>query len=469
MRMISVFFWLLLTICTFHSWKYLASSLKPEAQPIWLSYDGSSLILGSWYLFAVVSLTLSILYIYELKNYKPEILSNIIIWVALLGLAAVFAYPIGSTDHFAYAAYARLHAYYGLNPYVDTVSNISDYLSDPFLRNMWWVKVGSVYGPIWTWISYIIYNLLSKFGLIALIIGYKMFGLLIHILITVVVYKLSEVVANGRESQAALLYGMNPLAIFELVVNAHNDGLAILIFLISILLLIQKKYFKGFIIVGMSAACKLTVGIGIIFMIWKTAKEKGLWYARLSTIMAILLVTVTYLPFLDGSLKGLLGSLNNPLQGFISNSISTLPYALGLYQLILPVRIMGLLIFAFLFIILLRKSQDANKETLIIMIGLGFVIYYLFGAYTVLRWYFLWPLALMAVVPESLWTKSIIGQSVLMLISYTLYFIFGEGEATNAFTYLLIWAPLIYIWGLRKTLNRNIPLSMKEIIKSEKE
>jgi hypothetical protein len=448
-RILSVFLWLLLSISSLRGWNYLDTSLAPGEKQIWLSHDSASLLAGSWVLFAVVAIGLSMLYIYELKYCKPERLTHVIFWVAIIGLPAIYVYPFGSNDHFAYIAYAHLHAQYGLNPYQDTVSGINNYLSDPFLKNMWWIHVSSVYGPLWTWMSYALYRLLTGFGLIPLIFGFKILGLLMHILITTVVYRLSEVINAGRGSKAALLYGLNPLAIFELVCNAHNDGLAVLLLLISLLLILKTRYISGFVIAGMSAACKLTTGIAMPFLIWKTAKEKNIWYARICTGVAVSIISVMYLALLNGSWEGVLNGLRNPLQGLISNSLVSIPYALGYDHLIIPVRIMGLLIFGFLYISFLKKSQIVNNESLLILIGLGFVAYYLFGAYVVHRWYFLWPLAIMAAVPDNPWTKVIIGQSSLMLISYSLFLVFGEEIITIALTYLLTLVPILLI-GITK-------------------
>ncbi len=449
-RILSVIFWLILSISSFQGWRLLASSLKPEDQQIWLSHNAASLLEGSWILFAVAVVGLSLLYIYELKNGKQERLSHVLLWIALLGLAAIFIYPLGSLDHFAYVAYSRLHAHYGLNPYYYTVSSISDYLNDPFLKNMWWINVSSVYGPLWTWISFALYRMSSASGLIPLIFIFKLIGLFMHLLITIVVYHLAEVISAGRGTRAALLYGMNPLAIFEFIVNAHNDGLAVLLLLVSLILLVKKRYLKGFLVAGMSAACKLTVGIAILFKFWRTAKEKGIWHARLCTIVAILLIALLYLTLFSGEWEGIINALRNPLSGFISNSIVTIPHTFGLDQLEMPVRNIGLIIFGFLYIFLLRKSQTVNTESFLILVGLGFMAYYLFGAYVVHRWYYLWPLAIMAAVPDSLWTRVIIGQTLLMLISYNLILVFGEKNEVNAITYMLNWLPLIHLWMSNK-------------------
>lgn len=451
-RLLSVVLWLLLSISSLRGWKYL-SALKPEDPPIWRLYDYAAYLAGSWPFFLAVMVGLVALYVLELIDHKPAHLPHTLFWVALFGLAAIAVYPFGSHDNFGYVAYTHLHAYYGFNPYQATVADVSGYLYDPFLKNMWWIKHGSPYGPLWTWLAYGLYYMLSGFGLIPLIFGFKMLGLLMHLLITVVIYRIAEVIANGRGPQAAVLYGLNPFAIFELVANAHNDGMAILLLLVSLLLVLLTRHYTGFFVAGMAVAFKLTAGLAAPYLLWKIAKEKGLWYARLCAVTVVAIIVLLYLPFRIGAGGGLIG-LQTTLSGYISNSLATIPYAMGYEQLINPVRFAGILIYILCYIWLLQKSRTGKRDTLILAMGFGFLTYYFFGATVVHRWYYLWPLALMASVPNTPWTKAILAQSMLLLLSYTFVLALGEGNVSNACTYLSAWVPLLVL-GISRYCQRN--------------
>lgn len=324
-----------------------------------------------------------------------------------------------------------------------------DYLRDPFLKNMIWA-IGSPYGPLWTWLSYGLYHIFAGFGLISFIFGFKILGLLMHLFITVVVYRLAEIIATGSGSQAAILYGMNPLAIFELVANSHNDGPAILLLLISLYLSLRTRPLSSFFIAGIAASFKLAAGLAVPCLYRIVAKERGNRYAMMGIGIVATIVASIYLPFWHG--VDPFHGLRVTLGGYISNSLPSLPYVLGYKQLIKPVHLLGMLAFFLWYTWLLQRLSRENRDALILATGLGFVSYFLLGAYVVQRWYYLWPLAVLVTVPDSPWTKAILGQSVLMLLSYTFYMAFGEGKINLSCTYLLAWMPIIIlgVWQYRQ-------------------
>lgn len=272
-RMLTVILWLLLSVGSLRGWKYL-SALQPGDPPIWELYDCAAYLTGSWPFFSAIVAGLVAFYVLELVDHKPAHLLQTLFWVAFCGLAAIAVYPFGSYDNFGYVAYAHLHAYYGLNPHQATVGDVSNYLQDPFLKNMWWIKIGSPYGPLWTWLAYGVYRVTAGFGLIPVIFGFKVLGLFIHLIIMLAVYHLAEFIKTGSGSQAAVFYGMNPLAIFELVANSHNDGPGILLLLISLYLTLRMFRLAGFIIAGIAAAFKFTALIAVPFLSWRLIKKK---------------------------------------------------------------------------------------------------------------------------------------------------------------------------------------------------
>lgn len=442
LRLLIISLWLLLAFYSNNFWVIL-KSLMPQDPSIWNISNYEFCISNYWPVFTLAAVCISLFYIIELTYQRPEHLSCILLWVAGMGLAAIAIFPIGSYDIFGNVAFAHLHAFYGLNPYQASVINISNYLSDPFLKNMWWISHGSPYSPLWSWLSFGFYHIVAGFGLIPLLFGFKFFGLLMHLMITFTIYRIAEAIAKGHGSKAAIIYGMNPLAIFELVVNAHNDGPAILLLLISLYLILQTRYLAGFIITGIAATFKLTVSITIPFIIWMVVKNRGQLYTLLGLCLTVTTVIFIYLPLWTGidSLNGLWTTLG----GYISNSLPTIPYAFNYTQLIRPFRIFGLLAFCLWYLKLLLGMGSRNNEVLIITICLGFIVYYLLGASVVHRWYYLWPMAIIAILPHHPWTKVVIGQTILLLLSYTLYLAFGEGAISNSCTYLLTWIPIILL------------------------
>lgn len=460
-RLLAAGLWLSLSIASLKGW-ILLDSLKRSDPPIWRLHDTASYLFGSWPLFAVAVGCLAAIYLFDIFLPQPSSLKQTLCWVALLGLAAVAAYPIGSKDLFGYTAYAHLHAHYGLNPYEARVTDIGGFRHDIFLKNMFWVSHGTPYGPLWTWLAYIIYRLVARFGLIPLLISYKVLGLLMHLLLTVMIFRLAETLAPGRGSLAATLYGLNPLAIFELVVNGHNDGLAILLLLFSLYLLVRGGRRIGFSVSGLAGAYKLSAGLLTPFLLWRTAKRES-WLAALQGLGLLLVVLlVMYLPFWKG--RATFVGLGITVGGYLSNSLPILPLFLGYPKLVPGFHLLGLLLFLVCYLYLVYKTGEGDWENLLLFSGLGFLSYFFLGAMVVHRWYYLWPLALMVTVPHNIMTRVVLCQTLLLMFSYILLLAMA-GRAIDFYTYLMLWVPalaIVALWRYFKISSGETPEKLLE-------
>jgi hypothetical protein len=451
-RLFAVFLWISLSISSLKGWINLAA-LKPNDPPIWQLYDLPSLITGALPLFAVLVIGLAISYILILSEHKIESLKNILNFSLILGLSAIFTYPLGSPDLFGNAAYAHLHAYYGLNPYSSTLSDVSGYLSDPFLKNMVYVDLGTPYGPLWTWISYGLYKILTGFGFIPLLFGYKFIGLITHILITFTVYHIAEAVEPGSSSRAAVIYGTNPLAIFDLIVNAHNDGPAILLFIASLYFMIKGYRYIWPLIAGLAASFKLTPIIALPFLFWKVICKKDKHIAVLNAFSTIFIIVFFYYPFFigDNSLAG----FKTTAYGNMANSLPLLLQGIGLPLILYKI---SFIIFILLYAYFLLKSSHNSWNGLLTSLGAGLILYYLLGAMVVHQWYFIWPLAILSPVHDSHWNKIIIYQTILLLISYIFKVAFWSKTLVFGYcTYLMGWIPILIIilfWYYERSIKK---------------
>lgn len=430
--------WVLFSTGSLSWWRQI-SVLTPTDKPIWWPCENASFLPGSWVFFALIATVLSLLYILELIDNKKSNLRNILLWVFIFGVGAIFVYPLGAKDIFNYVSFAQLHAFYGLNPHQFTVSEVSNYLRDPFLKNMYHITCVSPYGPLWTWLSYGLYHIVAGFGLIPFIISFKIIGLLSHILITIMVFKVAETISHGSGSRAAIIYGMNPLAIFELVANAHNDGLAILLLLVSLFLVYQKSTLTGLIALGTAISFKFTALLTVPFFILRTAKEKGPFFASFGALVVTLISAFSYML----TNVNILDVTQTSTGGFLNISFTSLVYALGGENILDYARTFGLILFLFWYYTLLRKLSNNDMRSLNIVIGLGFIAYFLFGAVMVHRWYYLWPLAVTAVTPFHPWAKAIVVQTIILLPCYTLTLAFGEVNIDKSVTYILATLPVL--------------------------
>lgn len=418
------------------------AGLNSEEPPIWEKYNFVSQLTGSWPFFLFIVSALSVLYILELVEFKKEKIYTILFWATAFGLPAVIVYPLGSPDAFGNAAFAHLHAFYGLNPYQTAVACVSDYLKDPFLKNSITGTGVSPYGPLWTWLSYGLYRTFAGGGLIPLLLVFKFLGLLIHLCITAFVYYLADEVNHGNGARAAVLYGFNPLAIFELIANAHNDGLGILLLLFSVFLFVKGKRFFWPITLGLAAAAKITTLLVVPLIMWKLLKSKSIIHTFFSASLMLTVLFIAYLPFLSGGDP--FYGLKNISGGIYTNTLPIILFNLGFEQMPVSIYIANIIIFISSYAYFLKKVGNGNNNTLFIGMGLSFITYFLTVATAVHQWYYLWPLTLIILAPASIWSKLIEYQTLLLLLSYITKIIFWpDSTIYGPYTYLLSLAPVI--------------------------
>lgn len=440
-RLLTVFLWLLFSTVSIRGWMRL-SALRPDDPPIWNTYTFADQLYGSWLFFTVIATGLIILYLLEIYSLKQERLKSILFWVAAMSAASLLVYPLGSPDLFGNVAFARVYGYYGFNPYQAPVADINNFLSDLYLKNSITGSGVTPYGPIWTWLSYIIYKGLQNTGFIIVILGFKLAGLLTHLFITLLIYHTAEAVARGRGAQAALLYGMNPLAIFEFIANGHNDSLGILLLIFALFLFLKGKRFIWPVILGLAAATKITTLLLVPFIMWKLLKSRKLIHTFISIGLMAAVLFIVYYPFSYGG-DPFFG-IKNASGGIYTNTLPVILFNMGFKQMPVSVRIGSIIIFICSYAYLLKRSGNGNYSTLFIGIGLSFITYFLTVATAVHQWYYLWPLALMVLVPASPWTKLIVYQTLLLLLSYIIKINFWPVSTIyGPYTYLISLAPVI--------------------------
>jgi hypothetical protein len=150
--------------------------------------------------------------------------------------AIVFAGPILlSTDVFSYIAYARMGVQHGLNPYLHGPSSI---LHDPVYRYVGtdWKHVATVYGPIYTLISY-------PFGLLGVtgaVWGMKLLALLASAGTLTLTWRCA-CVRELNPVVALLAVGANPLYIVYGLGGAHNDMLMLLLMMAAVSLALVER------------------------------------------------------------------------------------------------------------------------------------------------------------------------------------------------------------------------------------
>ncbi len=158
-------------------------------------------------------------------------------WAALFSISLIFMYPVGAADIFDQIFRARLTAHYGLNPFTTLPSKLP---GDPFQQFVAWRGDASPYGPVWEWLA----------GGTSLLAGDSLWNnlILFKLLVTVsygisvaLTYGILRVTKPDWALRGTLFFAWNPLVLFEVAGNGHNDAIVMMFLLAAVYLFVLAR------------------------------------------------------------------------------------------------------------------------------------------------------------------------------------------------------------------------------------
>lgn len=381
-----------------------------------------------------IGLFIAIVYVYFkiLKNHDKIFKDNkeIVKFIVIVSCIFFIMLPLTSTDVFYYIGTGWSEAHYGINPYYTTVDELmassEEAANDSILLKMKgvWSNQTIVYGPIWPFICKILSGLSMGNLSVALYI-YKLFNVILHLANTYLVYRITK-----NKKKFALMYGLNPLVLFEGIVNVHNEILVIFFILLGLYFFVRKKNIPLTIVFfAFATAIKyfamLLLPFIILYYYRKEKISKKVLYSFLWAILFIVVLVGCYLLYMrDFSvLKGVLTQ-----QEKFANSIFIF-LAINNVDLALTFSKGFMLAYIVLYIsTLLKLIIDKNQYTFSYYIRKynGLLLLFIFGTITQFQtWYILWLL------PTIMWQKSkdikwIISITAIVQIANIVYFALYE-------------------------------------------
>lgn len=179
--------------------------------------------------------------------------------IAALNAFMLLAPPLVSTDIFSYQFYGRLGEVYHANPYV-TGAYALHY--DPLYSYIGskWINTPTVYGPLFTAISY----LLAPLTIPANVFAYKAIAALSSLGIVALVWNGARL-RGVDQVKAVALVGLNPLLVVYGVGGGHNDLLMLAPMLGGLVLLLKGRGRLAGASIVTAAAVKVTAGLLLPF------------------------------------------------------------------------------------------------------------------------------------------------------------------------------------------------------------
>ena len=254
-----------------------------------------------FYLTILILLVNLLIYLYFFRSGSLNDLDFKKVFYCYLGLNVVliFMWPVSSTDVFSYIYQGRILSIFHSNPYLTTYHQFQSDHFYKLIANMWESK-SAPYGPLFVLFS----GCLAWFGQISLYFSIFLFkaGFVgANLLTAYLIYRI-------RGLKTFYLYAFNPLIIFELVINGHNDALVILSCALCVYFLFLKPGLKNHLLaiffLVLSTLIKLTTIVFwpiLILLILKSLKgaKSRLIFLAAASLLLFLTLAAAYIPFLS--------------------------------------------------------------------------------------------------------------------------------------------------------------------------
>ncbi len=229
-------------------------------------------------------------------DFNQSSVKTTFIFTVIFHLSFVFTSFFTSNDLHSYIAAGRV-ANYGANPYLATYSNYPNDTLYPIISNFWSTKT-TLYGPLFLFISKAI-NILGNNHYLLTIVLFKSILIIVNLLNVYLVYKITH------HAKSIYLFGWNPLIIYELAANAHNESLLIFFLLLAFLFIKNGSFAYSFFFLTLSVLLKYSSAIIAPFYAVSLLKANSTARKKCSDLVLIgasclLVVGVVYYPFWQG-------------------------------------------------------------------------------------------------------------------------------------------------------------------------
>ena len=362
----------------------------------------------------------------------------------------LWAYPATAVDVFGYIAHGRLLALHQVNPFI--VAPI-EFPTDAILPYLAFPDEPSQYGPVWVLLGGAIATL-ARGDLVKEVLVYKAVGALAQIGGAALIYLIAACLGAGplRARASAYLYLCNPMLLWEMVGNAHNDGVMMLLGLAAVWLFVTGRDRLVLLAAAGGALVKVPValiGPALFVGLWRRARSRAIE----SALLGLLLAFLVYRPFWEG-LQTLTALRRSDL--FTASVASVLRLSLepslGLADATTAARTLSLAAFGAVAVVAVWMAARAQTDREVLRSAYVTLLAALLLATTWFQaWYVVWPFSLGAALGEP---RRHLEVGLLSLGGLLQYFVFiylwvmgvfppAENLGVQAAAYIAIVGPLL--------------------------
>jgi hypothetical protein len=351
----------------------------------------------------------------------------------------MFLYPFDATDLFDYISRGRIQGVYGANPYREVAV---DFPQDPFYSYAGWNDYPSPYGPMWELLAggTAVAAAAAGDGIVANILSFKLLVGVFFLISVMLAASILRREAPDRALSGTWLLAWNPLILYEAFGHGHNDIVMVAWILGAVWFLTRRHYTLSIVSLVGGALVKfipllLIPAAGVIALRDLPNPPARLRFLAVTSLACLAITALAYWPFWYGP-----ETLTVQRQAqLFTTSLPTLVYLqlepqLGAIPAGLLVSQSGILL-AGLFAIWQARRAECDRSWLSFpRASLYILLFYLLVAVLWFQqWYFVWPVALAALLPSS---------PVRSLAIFCGFAVLSKP---------LVLAPLVFLWSGEQT------------------
>lgn len=406
--------------------------------------------------YALLLTALFALFVLAYRRVRSDVLSPWLLLLVglLLALPLIFTFPINATDIYRYIIRGRITVVHEANPFVVAPAELVD---DPYaVLAGEWREATSPYGPVWELVAAGL-TYLTGGGLWRGLLFFKALALLVHLLVGIVIWRVTAGQPSNERAANALLWLWNPALLLTFVMDAHNDVLMLFWLVLGYALWRRDRPWPAFLVMCLAP---LTKSIGLLplpFFFVEMVRQLPTGRSRLRFIGGavgggLLLALLAFLPFgspLDLAQRLLQEAADNG--GFSPVTLLILlAQALGISVRTATVVTAGSILFVLITLWLLWRTWrgwPAVRAAAAVFAG------YLYTAFAFRIWYTTWPFPWLLLpeersrgwLPAGLWLLYTAQLSVVIYGHLRYYALGGSQLAAHLVAVPLIFLPPLWL------------------------
>jgi hypothetical protein len=335
------------------------------------------------------------------------------------GITMLMLFPAGALDIFHNILDGRLVWMYHLNPIVVPPSAVSTDPLYPYLH-YWW-NTTTAYGPLW-FLATVPAFLAAGDSLIGNIVAYKALPFAFELATLVFIVLVVRRIAPQRVTAAVVCFGWNPLVLWEIAGNGHNDIVMMFFAIAAIFVLLTSRWPFAFPLLLCSILVKyVTVILLPLFVLWVLLRygRRSLLPLTGAIALSLLVSAVIVAHFWVG--KNTISPLREQQNYFIFSPASALIGSGGedLSNTIKVTEVKHGLTLAFLVLyalVLLRLRP--NAVSLIQASVMAMFFFLVLMTWWFWPWYVIWGLALASLLPGTFYSRLFVVFSMTAMLLY---------------------------------------------------